>query len=128
MNGSTVFGALVLARALAGPGREPEPVPEPEWRATRPAASSFFLAERYLPDVDGKRVDALADRLEVAADELRRAGAEVRFLGSAGLPGDEALLFLFSAPSADDVARTVSNAGVAADRIVPALWRAGHAV
>jgi hypothetical protein len=35
------------------------------------------------------------------------------YLGSAGLPGDESLLSLFSAKSADDVERTIDLAEVA---------------
>ena len=121
MNGSPL-AALVMAKALVGAVPEPERLP-----ARRRGKRRVYLAERYFPDVNGRRVEALASRLEAAADELRRQGADVRFLGSAGLPGDEALLFLFSAPSAEAVTRTVEHAGVAADRIVPAVWRAGQA-
>ena len=123
MNGSP-FAALVMAKALVGAVPEPELRPD---RRRRRQKRRVYLAERYFPDVNGRRVEALARRLEAAADELRRHGADVRFLGSAGLPGDEALFFLFSAPSAEAVTRTVEHAGVAADRIVPAVWRAGHA-
>jgi hypothetical protein len=49
----------------------------------------------------------------------------VRFLGSAGVPGDESLLSLFAAPSLEVVAGTVERARVKADRIVPVFWRAG---
>jgi hypothetical protein len=36
MTGNSVFAALALARVLAGPGRQPERVPEPEFRPMFP--------------------------------------------------------------------------------------------
>ena len=70
-------------------------------------------------------MDANVSRLIDAAKGARRDGMDVVYLGSAGLPGDESLLSLFSARNADDVERTIDIAKVAVDRIVPVLWRAG---
>ena len=94
-------------------------------RASEADAEPVYLAEHYLPGVDARRVDAHVSRLAEAAEGARRNGLEVLFLGSAGLPGDESLLSLFSAPSADDVAHTIELAEVSVDRIVPVLWRTG---
>jgi hypothetical protein len=58
MNGSKIFAALLLARALAGRDRESEWVPEPE----------FHGFERR-PRADVRRLDADAARDDAAADE-----------------------------------------------------------
>jgi hypothetical protein len=87
--------------------------------------SPVFLAEHYLPDVNRESMDALTERLEAAAAELRREGADVTLVGFAGLPDDEAVLVVLAAPSADVAARALEAAEVVADRIVPAVWRAG---
>jgi hypothetical protein len=49
MNGSNVFAALMLARALAGPEREPDPIPEPEFQP-RPLAERVAPAPEREPD------------------------------------------------------------------------------
>ena len=139
------LAALVVAKALVGARDEPEtdaPIPSDRsawrigWRAlgrrhaeSRPRddASCVFLAEHYLPDVSAERVDALTSRLEAAAAAARSEGADVRFLGFAALPEDQAFLTLLAAPSSEAAARAVARAEVAADRIVPALWRAARA-
>ena len=139
------MGALALARTLVGNGSDNDARPEPtkasprrSWRRRKAEAAratvaggpkrepdSIYLAEHYLPGVDAQRVDAHVSRLVEAAKGARRDGMDVIYLGSAGLPGDESLLSLFSAKSADDVERTIDLAEVAVDRIVPVLWRAG---
>jgi len=68
------------------------------------------MAEHYLPRVDAERVEAVTQRLVAAADTLQRADLDVRVLGSAGVPGDASFLSLFTAPSLEAVARTVSRA------------------
>jgi hypothetical protein len=94
-------------------------------RPTQSEPDRGYLAEHYLKDIDAERVDAHARRLAAAAEGARRAGLHVRLISSAGLPGDDTLLSLFSAPSAAEVERTIELAEVAVDRIVPVLWRAG---
>jgi len=76
-----------------------------------------FLAEHYLAAMDADRVEELGRRLATACR------ADVRVLGSAGLPGDDCVLSLFAAPSAEAVAAAFERAEVAVDRIVPVLWR-----
>jgi hypothetical protein len=103
-------------------------VPHPHaLRSRRTTAQCVYLAESYLPDVSAERVDALRRRLEDAAAFARREGGDVRLVGLAALPGDEALLSLLAAPCPEAAARAVERADVAADRIVRALWRAGEA-
>jgi hypothetical protein len=89
------------------------------------APDCIYLAEHFVPGVDAQRVDAHVSRLVKATEGARRGGVDVLFLGSAGLPGDESLLSLFSARTVDDVAQTIELAEVSVDRIVPVLWRAG---
>ena len=89
----------------------------------RRAAMPVFLAEHYAPGLDERRVEALTRRLRAATGP--QAATDVRFLGCAGLPGDESFLSIFAAPSLEAVIRLVEQADVTADRIVPALWRAG---
>jgi hypothetical protein len=57
MAGSNVFAALMLARALAGPDREPVPVPEPEFRPMFPRDPS---ARIRAPEPDAEREAAQA--------------------------------------------------------------------
>jgi hypothetical protein len=89
-------------------------------------AALVFLVELYLPAATAERVDVLGERLRAATEQLRREGDDVRVVGSAALPDDEAGLVLLTAPSADAAARVVERAELDADRIVPAIWRAGH--
>ena len=44
-------------------------------------------------------------------------------LGSAYVPGDESLLVVLAAPSAEAASRAVRAADMTAQRLVPALWR-----
>jgi hypothetical protein len=76
-----------------------------------------FLAEHYLAAMDADRVEEVGRRLAAGCR------ADMRLLGSAGLPGDDCVLSLFAAPSAEAVAAAFERADVAADRIVPVLWR-----
>jgi hypothetical protein len=85
--------------------------------------SHVFLAEHYLPGLDEDRVELLSERLRWAA--ALRLEDRVRFLGSAGVPGDDSLLSIVAAPSLEAVAWTVGQAEIVADRIVPVVWRAG---
>jgi hypothetical protein len=115
---------MSLARALLG-ARDAQPVPEVEGPTFVGNPHRVYLAEHYLADVSPERVEDLTRRLEAAAAYQRRARTYVRFLGSAGVPGDESFLSLFAAPSLEAVARTIERARVKADRIVPVFWRAG---
>jgi hypothetical protein len=116
------LAALALARALVGPSRE-RTSGEAEDRRSGRRATHIFVAEHYSPGLDAGQVEAFTRRLRAANDSR---GGDVRFLGAAALPGDDSLLSIFAAPSLEAVARLVERAEVVADRIVPALWRAGE--
>jgi hypothetical protein len=53
------------------------------------------------------------------------AGADVRYLGSILMPGDEVVLFRFDAPGAPQVAVSAERAGLRCDRLVPAVFLDG---
>jgi hypothetical protein len=110
---------MTMSRALLTPRRDVAP------RGRGRDAGGVFLAETFLQVVDAQSVDDMTRRLEAAAAGQRRADRNVRCLGSAGVPGDESFLVLFSAPSVEAVAQTIEAAKLTADRIVPVLWRAG---
>lgn len=80
-----------------------------------------YVVERYLPGLC--RADLLPglSRLEPAMEELRGTGAELRYLGSTIVLGDEACFCQFEAPSEAAVAEANRRAGLPFDRIVPAL-------
>ena len=66
---------------------------------------SRFLVELRRPDEGWGEVRAAADEARRAAAELRAAGVPVRFHRSVYVPEDDACFFLFEGPSAADVAR-----------------------
>lgn len=74
-----------------------------------------FLAESYFEVAEFEA----AEQLAVAA-ALASPDDSVRHLRTISLPGDDTLLFLYEAPSADEVRRALDLAGIACDRISPA--------
>lgn len=75
-----------------------------------------FIVERYWPGVT-------ETELRLAAAALRAAGgADIRYLGSILMPGDEVVLFRFDAVSAQQVAAGGEQAGLRCDRVVPAVF------
>ena len=109
------LGALALGRALAAS------VPRHEER--RHGADRVFLAEHRLSTARPERAADVTRRLATATADLRRAGTDVRVLGSAYVPGDESLLVVLAAPSAEAASRAVTAADLTTQRLVPALWR-----
>jgi Protein of unknown function (DUF4242) len=75
-----------------------------------------FIVERYWPGVTEADVRAAAAALTGAGQ------ADVRYLGSILLPGDEVVLFRFSAVSASAISKIGEQAGVRCDRVVPAIF------
>jgi hypothetical protein len=58
-----------------------------------------------------------------AAAALRAAdGADIRYLGSILIPGDEVVLFRFDAVSAEQVAASGARAGLRCDRVISAVF------
>lgn len=75
-----------------------------------------FLVESYVSNA--------ASELEESSARARRAaelGAGVRYLRTTFLPGDETILHLFEAPSAEAVDRAGRLADLRFDRIVEAV-------
>lgn len=66
---------------------------------------SRYLVELRRPDEGWTELRAAADQARRAAAEMRAAGVPVRFLRSVYVPEDDACFFLFEGPSAADVAR-----------------------
>jgi hypothetical protein len=80
-----------------------------------------YLVEQYRP---GCAVDGLmrtARDVRASASELERQGKPVRFLRSAIIPRDEALLCFLEASSEELVRETYDRAGVPFDRISTAM-------
>jgi hypothetical protein len=75
-----------------------------------------FIVERYWPGVTEAGVRVAAAALRAAA------GADIRYLGSIVMPGDEVVLFRFDAVSVQRVAACGEQAGLRCDRVVPAVF------
>ena len=75
-----------------------------------------FIVERYWPGVTESDVRQVAAALQAAS------GADIRYLGSILMPGDEVVLFRFDAISALRVAASGERAGLRCDRVVPAVF------
>jgi hypothetical protein len=77
-----------------------------------------YLVERYLPDLDQRRLVRMLGKLGKATEELRAEGTRVQYLGSTIVPGDEACFCQFEGASEAAVAQANERAGVPFDRIV----------
>jgi hypothetical protein len=80
-----------------------------------------YVVERYLPGLRHSNLLRTLPELERATEELRAEGSAVRYLGSTVVLEDEACFCHFDAPSAAFVVEANRRAGLAFDRIVPAL-------
>lgn len=81
-----------------------------------------FVVELYVGG-DPATLVAGAKRARAAAVALARDGIRVRFTGSIHLPEDETGLFLYEATSEADVRAAADRAGLAYERVVPAVSR-----
>jgi hypothetical protein len=77
-----------------------------------------YLVESYLADSPAA-VDAACEHAQRAA----RLGAAVHYVRTTFLPGDETVLHVFEAPSADAVSRVLQGASLAHERIVEVRLR-----
>ena len=75
-----------------------------------------FLVERYLPGAAETVFEELVQSLRSNADLSSRS--DVRYLGTVIVPGDDACLCLFDAPSAAAVKDANDTLGATFDRIV----------
>jgi hypothetical protein len=80
-----------------------------------------YLVESYVPRGSSEELEAVAARARAAARAVSAQGKPVRYVRSALLPRDELCLHLFEADSADWVSEASELAGIAAERVVPAV-------
>ena len=80
-----------------------------------------FLVERYWPGVTLATFTEAAGRLADSVDRLRREGAAIRTVAATLVTSDEAAYWIVDAPSIDLVEVACEQAGVGAERIVPAI-------
>ena len=80
-----------------------------------------FIVERYIAGVPGSDIERLLEPLGRVAVEMRSEGVPVHYAGSLVITEDDAVLCRFEGPSERAVAELNRRAGVAYDRIVPAV-------
>jgi hypothetical protein len=81
--------------------------------------ASLFVVECFWPGVTRAHVEAANARARAAARQ--RAGS-LRFIGSLLVPGDEVVLFQFTAPSSEEVVSTSREAELPFDRVTESVW------
>ena len=77
-----------------------------------------WLAECYSPRIDRPDVARAEARALEAADELRKAGHAIVYLGALLVAEDEVVFHAFSAPEAATVREVGRLAGIRFDRVV----------
>ena len=80
-----------------------------------------YLVETYLARGHGRERAAREARARSAAEELSRAGTEVRFQRAYHLPEDELCFFVFAARSSRDAALAAERAELEPIRVVEAI-------
>ncbi len=80
-----------------------------------------YLLELYAPRQEAKVFDRRARRAQQAAEELRREGADVRFLRSILVPEDETCFYLYEAASAEAVREAARRAELPEGIVVEAV-------
>jgi hypothetical protein len=80
-----------------------------------------FLAELDLSHANAGGAREAAARARRGADELAHEDRSLRFVRTTFLPGDETCFVVFEAEAADVVAEAGRRAGLAFERIVPAI-------
>jgi hypothetical protein len=76
-----------------------------------------FLVETY---AEPEATNLLAARVEaaaLAAEQVRKAGAQIRLLQVIVVPDDEITFYLYQSPSADAVREALTRAGLRVERI-----------
>ena len=79
-----------------------------------------YLVECYWPAVTEREHAAAAGRARTAAEEARRAGREVEFVGSILIPAEETVFCLFAGREAD-VHAASQRAGLPFERILESV-------
>jgi hypothetical protein len=80
-----------------------------------------YLVETYLARGRAGERTAREARARSAAEELTRAGTDVRFQRAFHLPEDELCFFIFAAPSSQDAALAAERAELKPIRVVQAI-------
>ena len=80
-----------------------------------------YLVETYLARGQAGERTAREARARSAAEELSRAGTDVRFQRAYHLPEDEICFFVFAAPSSRDAALAAERAELDPIRVVEAI-------
>lgn len=80
-----------------------------------------FLVELFVPRAARAEVQCDAKRARIAADELSREGASVRYLRPLFLPEEETCFHLYEAASLDLVHEAARRAELPLDRIIEAI-------
>jgi cell division inhibitor SulA len=80
-----------------------------------------FVAESYPVGLDRARLTEAARRARRAASEMRAEGSAIRFVKSAFVPAEDALICLFDAPSSELVMELSRRSGLPVERIVEAV-------
>ena len=76
-----------------------------------------FLIELYVSRADTASLERDTDRARLAAEELHRTGASVRYLRSIFVPEDETCFLLYEATSAEAVREAALRARLPVDRV-----------
>ena len=79
-----------------------------------------FVVERYRSRADPDSLADVAARLTAGARHVSPEGSSVRYVDTIFLPDDETCLHLFEADTEAEVRAVTRQAGIDADRIVPA--------
>jgi hypothetical protein len=79
-----------------------------------------FIVERYITGLPDE-LERLLEPLARVAAEMRGEGVPIHYAGALVMAEDEAVLCTFEGPSERAVAELNRRAGVAYDRIVPAV-------
>ena len=80
-------------------------------------ARETYLVEHYRPGRTVDELRRLAAQVRDAATELEREGRPVRYLRSAIVPADEALLCVLEAAGEEPVRESYLRAGIAFERL-----------
>jgi hypothetical protein len=80
-----------------------------------------YLVETYLARGHGRERTAREARARSAAEELSRAGTDVRFQRAYHLPEDEICFFVFAAQSSREAALAAERAELEPIRVVEAI-------
>jgi len=89
-------------------------------RCVRNPGQRGFLVECHWPGVNETKLGYTVGRARTAADDLRRQGRDLRFVGSILVPADETVFWLFDGDQAD-VRGASEQAGVAFERVLESV-------